>query len=226
MGFLHTCEWCGESYTTRGRVQKSRFCSRGCQTRSMNRARALRFRVGDAPPAPVPGAAWLPVGRGEHVLLDITDADAWIGVTLSLGNHGYARFAVPGGHELLHRALMRVGPTDIVDHANGDRLDCRRENIRIVTRRGNYMNQRARGGTSKYKGVMRVGNRWRAQIKDVYKTVRLGMFDIEEDAARAYDDASRVMRGGLDRMNFPRDGERSALVAIDDIPIEVRERSR
>ena len=48
----------------------------------------------------------------------------------------------------LHVYLMKPAKGQEVDHKNGDRLDCRRDNMRIVTKRQNAENRSARKDSS------------------------------------------------------------------------------
>lgn len=93
-----------------------------------------------------------------------------------------------------------------VDHANGDRLDNRRENLRLATPRQNRGNNGGhRDSVSRYKGVgleKRTG-RWFARMKIAGKHTYLGSFVTEEEAARAYDAKAREVHGEFARLNFP-----------------------
>ncbi|CAJ1939784.1 unnamed protein product [Sphenostylis stenocarpa] len=63
----------------------------------------------------------------------------------------------------------------------------------------------ARRAKKRYIGVrQRPSGRWVAEIKDTIQNIRLwlGTYDIAEDAARAYDEAARLLRGANTRTNF------------------------
>lgn len=108
---------------------------------------------------------------------------------------GYATRDLPRpsrGVISLHRQVMRLGygDPDEVDHENRNKLDCRRENLRIVTRAQNAQNMPAqRGARSRYRGVTwdRKLGRWRAGAMINRKQHHIGCFDDEIEAARAAD---------------------------------------
>ncbi len=91
----------------------------------------------------------------------------------------------------LHRTILGLvhGDKRVVDHINGDPLDCRRRNLRIATPALNGQNVRAHGGTSEHRGVGWHCGKWRAGAKVNGKSVHLGRFTDELEAAavaRAY----------------------------------------
>jgi hypothetical protein len=111
---------------------------------------------------------------------------------------------------LMHRYLMGEPPEDI-DHWSRDSLDNRRKNLRKATTSQNGANSKSRGGASRFKGVYNSRGYWFAALRKNYKTINLGRFDTEKEAALAHDEAARRLHGEFARVNFPRDGERSAL---------------
>jgi len=79
----------------------------------------------------------------------------------------------------------------VVDHINGDGLDNRRDNLRIVSISKNIANSsRARLGQkySSYTGVTwyKKTKKWKAQKNVKGKTFHLGYFYTEEEASNAY----------------------------------------
>ena len=96
-------------------------------------------------------------------------------------------------------------PPHQVDHRNMIRSDNRWANLRSATRAENMRNSGSRhGGISRFKGVCpsQRGKPWRSYIVNAGKQTSLGAFDSEEDAARAYDNAARVMFGRFAWLNF------------------------
>lgn len=120
------------------------------------------------------------------VQLDAFDLDRLKGRKVSLGSHGYAQIWDAGRHELLHRWALGLKPRDgqLVDHRNGDVLDCRRSNLRLVTSAMNSANRRPTG-ISGHLGVHALpGGRWRVRVQTRQTTRSLGSFDDLATAAQ------------------------------------------
>jgi hypothetical protein len=84
-------------------------------------------------------------------------------------------------------------------------LDNQRQNLRLATNQQNCRNIHGGRGTSAYKGVSahQMSHRWRARLTVDGRETHLGMFDTEEAAALAYDEAARRHFGEFACPNFP-----------------------
>ena len=156
----------------------------------------------------------IPLSNGGFTLVDAEDFDMLSRWTWRKSSYGYAvrsfRFHSEcrrrGRVASLQRTLLLPSPLDDVDHINGDRLDNRRDNLRLATRSQNHMNRRPVGGSSRYKGVSRYKRLglWRTDVKrdGIQRTV--GYFADEVAAALAYDMAAICEFGPFARPNFLR----------------------
>lgn len=106
------------------------------------------------------------------------------------------------GRLVLERKLGRaiaVGYT--CDHENRDHADNRRENVTEATPSQQARNRRAHG-RSKYLFVYPTKTKWRASMRGANgKTVHIGSFDTEVEAARAGDVAAVRLHGADVRTN-------------------------
>lgn len=93
-----------------------------------------------------------------------------------------------------------------VDHRDGDRLNCRRSNLRNCSHAQNCRNTPARlTNRLGLKGVQRTPEgRFAARIQVDGEQIYLGRFDEAADAARAYDRAALQYHGDFARLNFGR----------------------
>ncbi len=92
--------------------------------------------------------------------------------------------------------------SDIVDHINGNRLDNRRQNLRVGTVQQNNQNQSPRGAIP-YRGVTVRGRKFRATITHPgsHRCFYIGCYDTPELAALAYDAFARKFGYPVDRLN-------------------------
>lgn len=99
---------------------------------------------------------------------------------------------------LLHRFLMGMHGGNVryvVDHINGDKLDNRRVNLRIVTVAQNLWNVNYCSKTNKTgcRGVSKTkGDKFKAVITANSKRIYLGTFNTLEDAEMAYKNAKET----------------------------------
>ena len=140
---------------------------------------------------------------GGHVALVDDDDFIWASAHAWHlgGGHASARYAartvrLEGRRtttRYLHREIARPGAGLMVDHVNGDALDNRRANLRVVTDTQNKQNQTATNGRIGVRGVSwnRQHKRYRAQVWIARRRIHLGYFRALEDAAVAVAEGRR-----------------------------------
>jgi HNH endonuclease len=118
-------------------------------------------------------------------------------------NSRYAERTEDNKHVRMHRLLIGAETGEIVDHINGDPLDNRRSNLRLVTVSQNSMNMRKHTGKSVYKGVSKQGEFWRTQIWSDNERVFSTLTKNERWAGMIYDLNAPALFGEFARLNFP-----------------------
>lgn len=105
--------------------------------------------------------------------------------------YAYRWIVVEGRRRMvyLHRHILglQFGDGLVADHINGQKLDCRKKNLRICTAQQNAQNVRTRGKTSRFRGVFLSGGKWIAVVRQGKDTHYLGRFTDEVQAAMAAD---------------------------------------
>lgn len=157
----------------------------------------------------------IPLSQGKFALVDNEDyerVNAFKWFAQKSGNTFYAKRGVKiNGKwtiQLMHRFIMGDSPDKSdIDHEDGDGCNNWKLNLRPCTHQENMMNQGKpnKNCSSKYLGVYwdKATNKWRVCVQIDGKTIHLGSFIIEEDAARAYDAAKKKHNQKFCRLNFP-----------------------
>jgi hypothetical protein len=124
-------------------------------------------------------------------LVDEADAESVVAYRWRLSPYGYAQRSFKRGavktYQSLHRQLLGLAFGDglEVDHINGDRLDNRRENLRIVTKAEQAQNAQRHGRRIARGVCFHRGNRkWMAYGYSAGRIVHLGYFTDVEEAGR------------------------------------------
>ena len=95
----------------------------------------------------------------------------------------------------------------ITDHINRNKLDNRKENLRIVSQQINAINSVNTKNTSGYRGIVwhKRDKKWQAQIylttNSKQKTIYLGLFDSKEEAALEYNKGAVKYHGQYAQLN-------------------------
>ncbi len=140
--------------------------------------------------------------------------------TLRVGNSGKGKHYAARSINLdgstvnfyLHREVAsrmesrELSSLEVVDHINGNPFDNRRVNLRVVSYADNAHNKvssRPMGHTSKYHGVTKFQDKWKAQITFKGEDIYLGLFDSESEAAEVFDLAALKYYKNNACLNFP-----------------------
>jgi hypothetical protein len=190
------------------------------RTRSeVAKARKLPRKWRDLEPYPDPGdprVVRIPIQtdlhRGMEALIEAADLPLvegkrwnWSPGKPNPARDGSVVLAMSGTPKptLARTILAIVDPKKFVSHRNGDRLDCRRENlivrdsVQVKAAKRKALSKGGRACSSRFKGVSWDAEcrRWSAMIALRGKSRQIGRFISEVDAALAYDAAARELHG-------------------------------
>ena len=125
----------------------------------------------------------------------------------------YIKHSYWKGHTVIPMAdfiMDEVGSASIIDHIDRNPLNNQKSNLRVVTHQENCFNRihknfKGEPVSSEYKGVgwHKNSNKWRVRVKKDGKSISLGYFIDEKEAALAYDKKAKELFGSFAYLNFP-----------------------
>ena len=105
----------------------------------------------------------------------------------------------------MHRVIMKAKKGEMIDHIKGNGLNNQKENLRFCNSQQNCTNRISnKNANSKYLGVSyhKRDNKFQARITRDRKCKYLGIFTLEIDAAKAYNEAAKKYHGEFARLNI------------------------
>lgn len=103
--------------------------------------------------------------------------------TVGVDAYGYAYTYIKRKRFLIHRMVIGASKGELVDHINRNRIDNRKENLRIVTYSQNRANSTCHKGYSFSKSM----NKWKARVMHNKTEKIVGYYDTKEEARQAYE---------------------------------------
>lgn len=130
--------------------------------------------------------------KGEITLVSEEDYEMVSKYKWYINEGGYVQCTSDkSGYTLIHRLIKNAKKNEVVDHINGNKVDNRRENLRLTVTELNNENKKISKNkiSSKYKGVFKNKKckKYHARTSIGGKNVLLGWFSNEKDAAEAFD---------------------------------------
>lgn len=141
--------------------------------------------------------------KDKYVIIKIKDKEAFVDIEdyekikhlrFHLSNKGYAINNFVG---MMHRFIIGKIPKNMqIDHINHNKLDNRRENLRICTNQENARNKKCKGY-----GYNKNRSKWVVRIGLNGKSIYLGSYKKEEDAIRVRKEAEEKYFGDFRYIN-------------------------
>lgn len=130
------------------------------------------------------------------MLIDEQDKKLFADKNIKISGFGYAFYYENKKAHYIHKILLG-NPKAIVDHINGNKLDNRRSNLRVVSRADNRANSKPQRNKSGYRGVYWRSDRgkWIARIHEGKNYLYIGSYGDVKEAALAWNDKAKELYG-------------------------------
>lgn len=139
-------------------------------------------------------------GNKGIALVDDEDYDWLNQYSWCLHGYGYATTSIKNNKKYItkgmHRLIMKEPINLDIDHIDHNVLNNQKNNLRSVVRSQNNMNRKPlKNSSSIFKGVswIKRDKKWLSRIKLNGKSIHLGVFKSEKDAAIAYNKAAKKL---------------------------------
>lgn len=151
----------------------------------------------------------IPLTLGKFAQVDDEDYDflmQWKWWASKKKHTYYAISRIDNKEVVMHRIVNKTPDDLFCDHKDRDGLNNQSDNLRGCTTEQNLWNRKphkTNKSTSQYKGVYLChGKYWSSRISYSGKTIHLGHFKTEIEAAKAHDDAAKKHHGEFAYLNF------------------------
>ena len=149
----------------------------------------------------------IPLTQGHVALVDDNDypllsQHKWCAAK---GHNTFYAVRSPKGSkklEKMHIVLMGYPTGLMVDHRDHNGLNNQKNNLRLATNSQNQANANGWKRVSKFRGVHKDRNKWRARIENNGVKYNLGSFNNREDAAQSYNEKAKELFGDFASLNF------------------------
>jgi hypothetical protein len=204
IGTSGTCLFCGGPF--KFRITKQRTCSKRCSTeltrKEKRRLLPPRLQKGSPSPIRIDGdTAYVYLREAHEAAIDVADIHLvegrrWRLLVGKLG-HSYAisGYSINGDFTTMHRRLLGTPDDKFVDHKDGNGLNNRRDNIRNCTPAQNNANKMMARLSLVGASLDKRSGMYKSVIGHNGQMIQLGTFATKEEAAAAYQGASRVLKG-------------------------------
>lgn len=134
-----------------------------------------------------------------RIIIDLIDVEKCSSIKWGISSDNYCTAKIKEKTILIHRFLLDLDDTNLLvpDHKDGNKLNNRRNNLRIATYSQNNMNAGIRSNnTSGYNGISKTEEGyWHTYIAINGKRINLGWFEDINDAIKARKDAEEKYYG-------------------------------